>query len=533
MKFSKLIFENLYSVSCSEVVIAINRQELLFNIGHFYLHIFFDIYDADKYNDIFPPVDELNMEEWLGKYDITKVTITCEEPCDEGDYLSNTAYYNILAFFLRHINSAFPKPVDKADVGYYEYRDDFVLEPNPISYGFIVDIDKRYWNDEKFYNWLMVESKKTYLTEEIKKIDVNIDINDDINQYSLNIAPNSLKVRRLGYLKIILLLFKSGDVIPELKLLKEINNHVEDYAAQLKNYKNTTGLILASKTGSSLKPYMELGQRLKLINKNLQLYQIGKTSKAYLESMKFEGNVFELTMVDKIFFLESLLSYDFVYIFNILYYAFTNECCSYSEMKADFQNAVINFLDAILNNGDKIPLNNELKIRSIRERISNWQKPEIYIDHILIPRLNWLYDLDLVDLKKNWEFRLTEQGKRLLMCLINSQDITHKQTCDIKNILKAIYMRVVNKTYNLQYSIFGNADTLDVDRLIDKSFSLFKTLAGNRVTLSVLTTYIKLQMMEQQKVIVDADDIEKYIKKNNRYILKFQSSYGDGYIQKR
>ena len=202
-------------------------------------------------------------------------------------------------------------------------------------------------------------------------------------------------------------------------------------------------------------------------------------------------------------------------------------------MKADFQNAVINFLDAILNNGDKIPLNNELKIRSIRERISNWQKPEIYIDHILIPRLNWLYDLDLVDLKKNWEFRLTEQGKRLLMCLINSQDITHKQTCDIKNILKAIYMRVVNKTYNLQYSIFGNADTLDVDRLIDKSFSLFKTLAGNRVTLSVLTTYIKLQMMEQQKVIVDADDIEKYIKNNNRYILKFQSSYGEGYIQKR
>ena len=113
------------------------------------------------------------------------------------------------------------------------------------------------------------------------------------------------------------------------------------------------------------------------------------------------------------------------------------------------------------------------------------------------------------------------------------QDINHKQTTNIQNGLNASMMRIVDSIYDLQYVMYDSKASSYLDSLIEKSFSLFKTLIRNRVTFSVLLTYVKLQMMEEYNIIIDANDIVGYIKNNNKYILKFQRSYGDGYLQKR
>ena len=174
-----------------------------------------------------------------------------------------------------------------------------------------------------------------------------------------------------------------------------------------------------------------------------------------------------------------------------------------------------------------------LKILNVIGRIKNWQRTEVYLDHILIPRLNWLYDLDIINLTNDFSFSLTVAGKRLIIWMTVLQDINHKQTTNIQNGLNASMMRIVDSIYDLQYVIYDSKASSYLDSLIEKSFSLFKTLIRNRVTFSVLLTYVKLQMMEEYNIIIDANDIVGYIKNNNKYILKFQRSYGDGYLQKR
>lgn len=191
------------------------------------------------------------------------------------------------------------------------------------------------------------------------------------------------------------------------------------------------------------------------------------------------------------------------------------------------------YLHNVIGGGENIPLDKKLKILNVIGRIKNWQRTEVYLDHILIPRLNWLYDLDIINLTNDFSFSLTVAGKRLIIWMTVLQDINHKQTTNIQNGLNASMMRIVDSIYDLQYVIYDSKASSYLDSLIEKSFSLFKTLIRNRVTFSVLLTYVKLQMMEEYNIIIDANDIVGYIKNNNKYILKFQRSYGDGYLQKR
>ena len=141
--------------------------------------------------------------------------------------------------------------------------------------------------------------------------------------------------------------------------------------------------------------------------------------------------------------------------------------------------------------------------------------------------------MDIINLTNDFSFSLTVAGKRLTIWMTVLQDINHKQTTNIQNGLNASMMRIVDSIYDLQYVMYDSKASSYLDSLIEKSFSLFKTLIRNRVTFSVLLTYVKLQMMEEYNIIIDANDIVGYIKNNNKYILKFQRSYGDGYLQKR
>jgi hypothetical protein len=513
----------------SSLILAVRRKELMLEIGYLYIHFFFKIDDEEEYDDDFPDIDKINLSSWINSHELTDISISREAPVYEDDYTGKEAFYSMLAIFLRHFNSEFENAVKDWKVGYFEYKDNYI-EPNPMVYGFVVTIRNIFWDNNLLYEWLISESNKSYPIEEINE---EITFQLDNSQYSLFIAPNNLKIRRLGYIKLILSLFNDKDLIPESKLLREINANATLYESYLKQYKNTTGLILASKTGSSLKPYTELALRLQLLSKNLQMFQIGKTSRAYLQSLHIEGNVFELNLADKAFFLEALLSYDYLYIFTILYYVFTHVGCTYEKLKKGFQKSVLEYLHNVIGGGENIPLDKKLKILNVIGRIKNWQRTEVYLDHILIPRLNWLYDLDIINLTNDFSFSLTVAGKRLIIWMTVLQDINHKQTTNIQNGLNASMMRIVDSIYDLQYVIYDSKASSYLDSLIEKSFSLFKTLIRNRVTFSVLLTYVKLQMMEEYNIIIDANDIVGYIKNNNKYILKFQRSYGDGYLQKR
>lgn len=119
-----------------------------------------------------------------------------------------------------------------------------------------------------------------------------------------------------------------------------------------------------------------------------------------------------------------------------------------------------------------------MKILNVIGRIKNWQRTEVYLDHILIPRLNWLYDLDIINLTNDFSFSLTVAGKRLIIWMTVLQDVNHKQTTNIQNGLNASMMRIVDSIYDLQYVIYDSKASSYLDSLIEKASRFLRPLLG-------------------------------------------------------
>ena len=65
------------------------------------------------------------------------------------------------------------------------------------------------------------------------------------------------------------------------------------------------------------------------------------------------------------------------------------------------------------------------KLKEIKKRVQAWTKADVYMEHVLMPRLNWLYDLDILVLKNDLSFEITPQGEILMRILASFNDYTH------------------------------------------------------------------------------------------------------------
>lgn len=174
--------------------------------------------------------------------------------------------------------------------------------------------------------------------------------------------------------------------------------------------------------------------------------------------------------------------------------------------------------------------------QTVEKRIKEWKKPEIYLEHVLMPRLNWLYDLNLLYLHENLTFELTLEGERLFSAICDWRDNNGIPFVDPAPILDAYYMKLFDIVYDgvNDGKLDETAEDQYLTKYLEESFTLFKTFAPNRVTFSVFANYAKWKMYEETACAIDVNDIMKgFLKRNSdKYIFKFQKFYNDGYIQR-
>ena len=96
------------------------------------------------------------------------------------------------------------------------------------------------------------------------------------------------------------------------------------------------------------------------------------------------------------------------------------------------------------------------------------------------------------------------------------------------------------KLYDIAVDCRANRFNVDLNRevlqkYIDRAFVLFKSLAPNRVTFSLLAKYVKYMLYLEHKLAIDTDDIKELFSTLEfaQYIFKYQNQYNDGYIQIR
>lgn len=434
------------------------------------------------------------------------------------------------------VDSRFSNSISEYSIGTYCVDDTCTMCNDLWEYGYTLFINKVYWSNIDFFQYLDCIIKKLSAIELPPYYSLGTRIFDD---YEINILPSNTKNRRLGYLKLILYMFEKCSKFPVISLYRDFERYVQPYVSFLLVYKSKKGVVVETKTGNSAKPYIELAESLGLIHKTATYYELGKMGKTYLSIEKVIGksteNPFNMSDFDKAFFLEQILKRDYLYMYAIMELICKASISSYFVLKEGFQQHLLHNISYLLNQNNNVDSAKLLKLKIIERRVKAWDKPMSYLEHILMPRINWLYDLGLIEYENKNSFTFTHNGIRCFMNLASWHDLKMQKVANPTNYLSKYYMRIVDDIYILgakQYT--SNMEELLVD-YINQSFELFKTIAPNRTTFSLAVNFCKYMLLWRNSVMIDVDDIKWQLeyKLSKFYIYKYQTQYKDGYIQKR
>jgi hypothetical protein len=538
----KEIFEYLKQNCFDDTSFAYaSLNKIQFRFSSFYIIAEFAELDYDIYGD-FTNLNEVNFD-MLAKENINRIYILNGEillACDEDEndeerYEDRNAYTFNMYTLSKILNSNFSKCVSDFVVGEFQYDNCGYCDELYID-GFQIDIDKKYWSNIKFFKFLLEEIDNHIKYLELPDFyDVRYNLKDNFELKTLN---SNTKIRRLGYLKILLKMLDEQTKIPVPQMNVKFEKYCQNYEDYRKAHKNTKGNVIITKTGNSANPYIELALSLGLIHKAAGIYQIGKTGKVYnVLKSKIDNtneNPFEFSQFDTAFFLDLLLKEDFWFLYAILEQAAITPNIAYKTLKKDFKQILLKQISQFIDEAQNSNSKKVLPLKLIERRINEWKKPEVYMEHVLMPRLNWLYDMEFIELKNDLSFILTATGEKLLYNLSVWNDIAlHKLVSPIAYI-DNYFMKMINFVFDFQKERWTQNTDRAFEEYIENSFVLFKTLAPNRVTFSLCSNYTKQMLFWNNEGIVDTENIKKVFegKQISGYIYKYQEHYKDGYIQK-
>lgn len=541
------IFEYL-GASCFDdghSLLRVQQQELWFNFENIQIIIEFSDLDEDIFKENFIDVSEVDFSLLeVAKIDrifIQKATALYEN--DEKDTRKETLgsyepytyqMYKIIAYIKQNYPEAIAdysiKPFCLDDCGW-----DWGC-PEAWEYGFQININEFFWSNKVFFEHIINHIDKNLFNSSIP--DFYNTENNLKDSFELKILNSNTKNRRLGYLKIMLKMFNEQSKVPILKMNSKFEKYCQDYNLYLEEHKNKKGNIVVTKTGYSAKPYIELAVNLGLIRKSAGVYEVGKTGKVYniLKNRidKMDSNPFMFSKFDTAFFLELLLKEDYWFLYAILEQAAITPNTSYKNLKKEFKQILLEQIRQFIEEAQVDNSRKVLPLKIVERRIGDWKKPEVYMEHVLMPRLNWLYDMEFIDLKNDLSFQLTDIGNRLLFNLSIWNDMALHRLVSPTAYIDNYFMKMIDFVFesgNKRYT--READDAFLDCL-ENSFVLFKTIAPNRITFSLFANYTKQILFWNHSVNVDTENIKRgfELQRVPNYIYKYQEHYKDGYIQK-
>jgi len=536
--FEHIYNENIERIEEGRISFAFGCLDIVFELGN--VDIDDEILDNYREN---PPVSEIDFSifnsDSVSDMFLRGYTYIVESDDDETEYYGNENSITFQLFeFIRNINTVYPDAILDYYLGSLYIEDNCKAYGCPDVgwyYGFEIQINSKYWNDIDFYNFLT----------NLKLDNFGIDISNFYkigkglkDSFELKTLSSNTKNRRLGYLKILLKMLNEQTKIPVSKMNAKFEKYCQDYNSYLEVHKNQKGNVIVTKTGNSANPYIELAISLGLIHKAAGIYQVGKIGKVYnILKDKIEeqnDNPFVFSKFDTTFFLELLLKEDYWFLYAIMEQAAITPNIAYKNLKKEFKQILLTQIGQFIDDAQKNNSKKVLPLKIIERRINDWKKPEVYMEHVLMPRLNWLYDMELIELKNDLSFNLTESGKKLLYNLAIWNDIAlHKLVSPVAYI-DSYFMKMIDYVFDLKKQKYTKDADNNFIKCLEDSFTLFKTLAPNRITFSLFASYTKQILFWNNSVIVDTENIKKAfdLKKVSNYIFKYQEHYKDGYIQK-
>lgn len=299
--------------------------------------------------------------------------------------------------------------------------------------------------------------------------------------------------------------------------------------------------MIETKNGISAKPYIDVAINMDMLIKINNIFYIGKSFKVFhvlQKEFSKNENVFELSDFDKLYFIERILKNDYFYFSNLLELIFLKEEVDYSELLVLFQGKLLSSLGEYKENIYGNDVKQVRELNNIKYRIGNWERPKVYLEHVLMPRLNWMLDLEIIQYKEEDKFALTNVGSKFFTHLAIWNDINTSKVVSPDYFIDKFIVHLYDECYNNNEINNPNDNEYIINSIykyINDSFNLFRTLAPNRVTVSQAANYAKYMLYFRDKIKVGYEYILRILasSENTGFIFKYQEQYQDGYIQKR
>lgn len=523
------------------------NEKLIFEFDEFYIEIVLEFDNRKEIKDDYYTVNlsffKDRFEELLNeKYRIKEVILSASEYLGwRGEQESFSSICAKLYIYLIQL-----KVFDNDIILYYRlrlfYGDDYFYCNAEPSYIFEIQVNKNLIESITFIQFILNKLKDT--SSKPPKFYWNFYRNykrlEDIKETA--IVNTNTKARRLGYLILLSDLFNVQNKVASNYINRKFEKFVIPSTDELIIYKNPKGLIKKTNSGISAKPYILVARELGLLNLLNNIYSTSKLFKVYIVlrgqfSIK-NNNVFSLSSFDKLFFLEILLKKDFLYLSIILELSYIRKSTNYAELLKNFQQSLLHRLNEYKANlSEENNLKPIRKINTLIERINKWEKTEVYLEHVLMPRLNWLYDLELIELDDKLNVKLTNIGEKLFENLCFWNDINFERIISPNEFIDSFIVQLFDNCYNNKINTLPRAEEVSnsIHQYLIDSFQHFKTLAPNRVTASQAINFTKYKLYFTNNIAVDYNFIERYLtsSKQNTFIYKYQPRYNDGYIQIR
>lgn len=522
--------------NAENVVLRVQQKELWIQLMNIYISIKYEEM-SDEYDNPFFEDSEIDWN-LLKNERVCGVSICCSGALFDEENQEESLNYSLSGLrIVKELCSRFEGSVIGYHVGDY-IIDESAMCGDVWNYGVCIDISLAYQMNALFYEFVLEE-----LDEKIGRgmHAIDCDLKDErVESFHVSIIGTNTKCRRLGYLKLLVKMIGEKTQVPQARMLADFERYCKEYKNELCTHQNDKGVILETKTGNSALPYVEVAQSLGLVQKNNNYYVLGKMGKVYevLMQTHWEEKIFELGDYDKLLLSELLLRKDYLYLSTLLELLFIYYGKPYQKIKDTFRMAILMKLESLIETAREYDKDSVLSLKTIKQRIEKWQKPEIYLDHILLPRLNWLLDMGWVAQLNGNVYEMQLLGKHVLVTLMSWQDTHRHILANVDGALSKAGGDMLGMTMDergdmVPFSIEMHKKLMV--KYVDESFEWFKTMAPNRVTYSQCEAYVCSKLLVEHSVCLEKDQFYSLFDSGamDEYLFKYQSFYKDGYIQKK
>lgn len=319
-----------------------------------------------------------------------------------------------------------------------------------------------------------------------------------------------------------------------------IHNRIVSWSKENTHYfsaiPSNTGEIRPSKDkglSNSFKNYLDAATQLKLVNEISGVLSPSKYGMVLKNLMlKRDKNPYLLTAIEKIFYLFIILKNDadiFITVCQMINNYPNKNTTYYLEL---FQNEYQNRLSK---KAEFLKGKSKEEVMEALNRVKNWQSAKRYSEDIVPPRLNWMKDLEFLNLTilETGEYQLNNSGKKLLDALINRDTIL-----DVSE--DWFYNRYIsNIFYTLDTISWVDLSEESKENLLrtylQKAITTFSILNIPRIPLEESLFYIIISLYIKENIVSDFYDIESFIGydrllENSHYGIRKSARSYESYI---